>query len=594
MTFSRKIFISVFLTSLLLGSGLVWVAHRYVSKQSTDEFVNRYLSFSAVLGSTLSRLDTQTEALMLNAVKVIAEKDKAKGVLSTQELKALRDELNVTHIFVTDKGGNFIRSTNEDPRLIPNAFSFCPDYKDLIRGRDKSAATPIIFPQPEPKPYKFLFIPSHNRERLLEVGVRVDFVAKTLTEALGSDSSVQSLALFAPDGSSFGRFKSGEIEFNGQRIDPPKTFPSIADEGDRLKIYTKVTSSHPSCCQCDVSGTSKNGEYYYILESEISKQELKAIQATTKNIFLFLAYANIALAFLLSWIISRKLVRNIEKAVSKVRKIKSHGGFADRIGLNGKDEVAFLTQEFDHLLDSLEVSQRRMIEAEKTQVKIQMAKEVAHNIRSPIVAIEMMLPMLVKVPEKLQKVLKDSVKEIKALSSRLQKMSSETQSFTENECAPVEISKLIETLLDEKRIEFSNHLGIEFRFEDQSLSSEVQVLADSVELKSVLSNLINNAVQSYPGKCGKVEIAVSESKGRCHIQVLDFGVGISENLKQKLGYEPVTIKADGNGIGVFHAKRKLASWGGTLEISSEIGNGTSVIIKLPCFSKRQVHTLAQM
>jgi len=78
----------------------------------------------------------------------------------------MRDELSVTHIFVVDKAGNFIRSTNEDPHLIPNAYSFCQDYRKMVAGTSNVEATPIIHPQPEPKPYKFGFVPSQDRQRL--------------------------------------------------------------------------------------------------------------------------------------------------------------------------------------------------------------------------------------------------------------------------------------------------------------------------------------------------------------------------------------------------------------------------------------------
>jgi hypothetical protein len=56
-----------------------------------------------------------------------------------------------------------------------------------------------------------------------------------------------------------------------------------------------------------------------------------------------------------------------------------------------------------------------------------MAKEVAHNIKSPVIAMEMLLPFLVNVPERIQKIFKNSVCEIKSLSDRLSKQPSETE-----------------------------------------------------------------------------------------------------------------------------------------------------------------------
>ena len=284
MTFSRKVFFAVLVTTLVVGSAIILTTFRYVREQTSETFVSRYTVFSKVLGDTLTRLDLQTESLMLNAAQVVSGLDAEKGLLSTEELKDIRSQLNVTHIFVVDSAGNFIRSTNEDPSLIPNAYSFCPAYENMIVGDVKTDSTPIIHPQPEPKPYKFLFVPNRSRTRLLEVGVRIDFIAKTLTEALGSDPNVLSMAVYDPNGTSFGSFTAKEYKFIEKKISIPEVLPAVVDDGNTFRVYTKVTSSHPKCCQCDISGTSKNGEYYYVLESVVSKHELSALMAKTKTI----------------------------------------------------------------------------------------------------------------------------------------------------------------------------------------------------------------------------------------------------------------------------------------------------------------------
>ncbi|MBK9293895.1 MAG: hypothetical protein IPM57_05540 [Oligoflexia bacterium] len=240
MTFSKKIFISVFFTALIIGSLIIWTSHYFVSRQTEEKFISRYTVFTKVLSDTLTRLDSNTEKLMLNAAKVVAARDQAQGLLSTEALKSMRDELSVTHIFVVDKNGKFIRSTNEDPLLIPNAFSFCPTYKNMITGNTNIEATPVIHPRPEPKPFKFLFIPSHDRSRLLEVGVRVDFVAKTLSEALGSDENIESMSLYDPSGNIFGRFNAKGVDFKSGTTAIPPAFPGVIDRGILFIFFQKL------------------------------------------------------------------------------------------------------------------------------------------------------------------------------------------------------------------------------------------------------------------------------------------------------------------------------------------------------------------
>lgn len=584
MTFSRKIFISVFASTLVLGTVLMWAAHRYVSQQEEERFISRYSVFAKVLGDTLSRLDRHTESLMKNAASVIEAKDAEQGLLSTDVLKNMRADLSMTHIFVVDKNGKFIRSTNEDPKLIPNAYSFCEDYRDLIAGKSKVEATPIIHPQPEPLPYKFLFIPNRDRSRLIGVGVRVDFIAKTLSEALGSDSNLISMSLFSPHGKSFGRFSSTDVDFHKEEVVLPESFPSVSKGSGAYKFYVKVQSSHPQCCQCEVSKTSKNGEYYYVLESEVSSKALAAAQAATTNIFFGFAIANLLFSFALGRFFSRKLVKNIETAVSKVRKIKSSGSFDERIGLNGSDEVTYLTNEFDNLLDSLKESQEKIIESEKIHVKVQMAKEIAHNIKSPIVAVEMMIPMLVQVPEKIRQVLRDSVREVKFLAERLSRQADSLAIGTgmENLTETVHLPRLIGCVIHEKQIEYTGNKKVDITYKIEGPFDAAYANVDPVELRAVISNVINNAVESYQEGGGLVQITCKILGDKCLLLIRDLGRGIKSEVLDHLGKKSIlSDKKNGKGLGLHHAYRVVGSWNGRIHIKTEIGCGTEIEVVLP-------------
>lgn len=588
MKFSRKIFISVFLAALVVGAGIIWASYKYVGNQTRENFISRYTVFSRVLGDTLTRLDLNTEALMHNAAQVLEAKDVEQGLLSTSELKLMLAKLNVTHIFVVNKNGDFIRSTNEDPKLIPNVYSFCSEYKNMIVGFDNVAATPIIHPQPEPKPYKFLFVPSRNRDRLLEVGVRVDFIAKTLSEALGSDKNVLYMSVYDPKGTSFGSFRSKSYDFKESKINLPSTFPTFVEDDEVVKFYSKVVASHTQCCQCDVSGTSINGEYYYVLESVISKSELKAALARTKATFLAFAIAITLIAFLLAYSVSRRLVKNIELAADRVRNIKMQSNFMERIRLDGKDEVAYLTREFDVLLDNLEETKKQVVEAEKIKAKIQLAKEVAHNIKSPLHAIELMMPMMLSVPQRIREVLKTSVKDIRGLTNKLHSQADSmfAASGKSTLMELVFLPKILDDLTYQKQIEYSDkNINIELEVKNSAKDAFVKVCG--LELKAILSNLINNAVDSYGSEGGTVLVTVGSVDDLWLIEVCDYGVGIPLDYLSRLGAEQITFKGDASrGVGLMHAFKVVEGWGGKINVSSELGNGTKIKIMLKKFKQQ--------
>lgn len=588
MRFSKKIFISVFAATFIVGGGIIWTAHYFVSANTKEKFISRYSVLTKILGDTLTRLDTNTEQLMLNAAKVVAAKDAEKSLLSTGELKAMTSELNVTHIFIIDRTGKFIRSTNEDPSLIPNLFSFSDEYRQLIAGTKDFIATPVIQPNPEPKPFKFLSVANRNRSRIIEVGVRVDFIARTLAEALSSDANMRSMALYSPGGTSFGRFAAKDVKFEDSTTKLPDDFKDVVESSDSFKFYSKVASSHPNCSQCDNSKTSKNGEYYYVLESEVSKAELTSMLAATTKASIYLLFGNLLLALLFGRFLSRKLVYKIEKAVNRVRHIKDHGELGDRINLKGKDEVAFLTREFDNLLGAIEKSRDKVIEAERIQAKVQMARDVAHNIRSPIIAIEMMLPTLIGVPDRMKRVLNNSVKEIKGLSEKLsQKNESGVFEFknNSNENDTIFLPVYIDEIVTQKQLEFSAKDSISIELEVTGQAGNQFVKANPLELRGIISNLINNAIESYGPKGGRVLIFCDDNANSCRIVIKDSGAGIPEEYLSRLGFEPISFKGDKErGIGLIHAFKSVASWGGQIDISSKVGRGTTVSVTIPCLA----------
>ncbi len=586
MTFAKKIFIAVFLSTLTVGSILIWASYKYTINRSEENFVSRYEVFSKVLADTLNRLDTSTEALMLNAAKVVAEHDEKHGLLTTEKLRTLQSQLGITHLFMIDRDGRFTRSTNDDPAGIPNLFSFCENYKKLVHGNLDVEATPIIKPNPEPKPFKFLSIPNKDRSRIVEVGVRVDFIAKTLAEAVKSDVNVSSMSLYAPDGTPFGTYSNQNVIFEIKKAILPESFENPVMRSDDASFFTKVTSSHPKCCQCDASGTSKNGEYYYVLESKVSKAELNAVQARAGVLFLMIGLGNCILSFILARLLSRRLVRNIEVAVNKVRRIKDQGDLSDRIKMNRGDEISFLTQEFDRLLDSLEDSQKKLVEAEKIQSKMELAKVVAHNIRSPAIAIEMMIPGLITVPERMKKILKNAASEIRLLSEKLRTQSGliSENSETELDTDLVHLPIFIEDFVKQKNFEYSLNNKVQVISSCPRQSATLYVKVSSVELRSILSNLVNNSSEAYEADGGTIEISVCQVANFCEISVKDYGIGIPENLVSEIGKKAISTKANsGRGIGLLHAFKVIEGWGGSISINSAIGIGTNIKVTLPTY-----------
>lgn len=111
--------------------------------------------------------------------------------------------------------------------------------------------------------------------------------------------------------------------------------------------------------------------------------------------------------------------------------------------------------------------------------------------------------------------------------------------------------------------------------------------ADSRMVRQILLNLMTNAVK-YNRRGGWVRVLVSgQADGSVRMEVVDNGIGIApEHLPHML--EPFSqsnrdpaIASDGVGLGLALCNRMVALHGGTLTIDSDLGRGTTVIVKFP-------------
>jgi PAS domain S-box-containing protein len=111
------------------------------------------------------------------------------------------------------------------------------------------------------------------------------------------------------------------------------------------------------------------------------------------------------------------------------------------------------------------------------------------------------------------------------------------------------------------------------------------VLADRQGLKQILLNLLSNAVK-YNRTGGRVELACEVAGQRLQVKVTDTGPGIpAESVERlfvpfdRLGSEQTSI--EGTGLGLPMTKRLAEAMGGTLELTSAVGQGSTFWVELP-------------
>jgi signal transduction histidine kinase len=116
-------------------------------------------------------------------------------------------------------------------------------------------------------------------------------------------------------------------------------------------------------------------------------------------------------------------------------------------------------------------------------------------------------------------------------------------------------------------------------------SPPIQVLGDADRLLQVFTNLLDNAVKySQPGT--PVDLEAHARNGEARITVRDRGIGVPAEARQHLferfyRAENASLQAGGLGLGLYLCREIIERHNGTIELSSEVGEGSAFSVTLP-------------
>ncbi|HAZ08520.1 MAG TPA: hypothetical protein DCZ01_08385 [Elusimicrobia bacterium] len=293
------------------------------------------------------------------------------------------------------------------------------------------------------------------------------------------------------------------------------------------------------------------------------------------------------------FIVARVISANVSAPISDISRLLASGDVGAILRSDGPRTAI---QEVGTLQESMKVLAARIVEYQKELVAgaqreavAQLAAQVAHDIRSPLAALESLLNHLRVLPEEERMITRSSINRIRDIANNLLEKNrtdgkdSAAETAAQDAAPSVELlSSLIEPLVTEKRLSFRSKLGVEI---DARLDASAYGLFARVqprEFKRLLSNLVNNSVEAL-GASGSVTLTLAAAAGESIIiTVKDDGPGIPPKILAKLGKRGETHgKAGGSGLGLYHARTTVESWGGSLELQSVVGRGTTAVVRLP-------------
>ncbi len=269
-------------------------------------------------------------------------------------------------------------------------------------------------------------------------------------------------------------------------------------------------------------------------------------------------------------------------------------------------------QMTEHMADALKHATKLESELAVSKAMSDLSAQVAHDIRSPLAALDSITKDIAQLPEEKRIIIRSAMGRIRDIANnlieknrQLPKDSSSKNTIVSASVEPANnylLSSLIDPIITEKHFQFRSKTDIEIIAQLDRASYGLFAKIQPIEFKRIVSNLINNAVEAFKTesreqkaessnkgissedltKKGKVEVLITAKNDKAIIEIKDNGKGIAPEILEKLGQKGSTHgKKGGSGLGLYHAKTTIESWNGKLEIQSKQGKGTSVILTLP-------------
>jgi len=247
------------------------------------------------------------------------------------------------------------------------------------------------------------------------------------------------------------------------------------------------------------------------------------------------------------------------------------------------EATATLKERNSELIDSHErVIQLRdaLASAERMAAVGYMAASVAHQVGTPLNLVSGYVQIMRQdpdSPERLDSRLAIVAEQIEKVTAELRRILDHARPPTSR--AVVAPADLVQRVCDLARDRLDRQgVRLELTLDRDAAAIE----ADSVQLEMALLNLVSNSLDAMPDG-GVLAVDVARFDDSVRITLRDSGSGIPKDVQARV-FEPwVTTKPPGRGtgLGLTIARDVFAAHGGSMDIRSEAGSGTQVVIELP-------------
>lgn len=288
----------------------------------------------------------------------------------------------------------------------------------------------------------------------------------------------------------------------------------------------------------------------------------------------------IAFAVWLSWIISNNLTNAVTKFSNLINTVTLFEKDPQAIRYYQKDELSQLVKAYNKMILQIKEQKERLSFKEKGEAWREMAKQVAHEVKNPLTPMKLTIqnferkfnpedPNIREKVKNMSKTLVDQIDLVAKVASAFSQFAQLPEKNNEIFNLNQEIKKITNIFSDERIFFHAN-------------KENIMIDMDKIYLSRIITNLVANARQaSQEDRENIINVDVEERQKRIIITVEDNGIGIPEELYDRIFEPNFTSKTSGTGLGLTMVRKMVEDYKGEISVKSEIGKGTTFTILLP-------------
>lgn len=298
------------------------------------------------------------------------------------------------------------------------------------------------------------------------------------------------------------------------------------------------------------------------------------------NYILLVNLIVIAIGIWLSWIISNNLTKAVTKFSELINRITLFENDPQPIRYYQNDELNQLVKAYNKMILQIKEQKERLSFREKEEAWREMAKQVAHEVKNPLTPMKLTIqnferkfdpadPQITEKVKKMSKIMVEQIDLVATVANAFSQFAQLPEKHNEIFDVNQEIKNIIRIFSDEKIYFHSN-------------KDKILVDMDKIYLSRIVTNIVSNARQARDeNRENIINVDVEQRQKRIIITIEDNGVGIPEDLYQRIFEPNFTSKSSGMGLGLTMVRKMVEDYKGEISVKSTVGKGTMFTISLP-------------